>query len=590
MSEADNTIVFSRSSADEVQAGWHDLKLRVSQLEAERAILEKESKDLRALLERVIEHRQKSHGELINLLSGLIAKLPINDIGVVIAKLMEHNTHVAEVCSALAKGKMEATQIQPQMLRVLDQTKRELKAAVEPVVEELIKLEAPLEPAMLRSFIANPEAFFAPTSARANRGFVKGQVTRERIVREFGEAALIFFTDVTTDPKLNPRPKPEDIMLAFNPQFDALLQQNAGVIGDKRAELQALYQRVQRSKAATDEARAQKNAFLRLSFLLEVLHYYENQNTEAPDVVFAQRLPPIVEQLVVTNPADNLNEKLVLLVEGLLSHIINIDHRLSVINNIGKAGGAGKSAKFVLRFRAEKAPTDNPTILNEVMPEFIKHLCTPPPVQPAQQQAVAAVLKFLVPDLQKLVLKGLMNSDRLRKEESDALTKAIAKELGLADLEVTLKPTAIITPEMERQLAWDKIKDLITSRADPSVIATAIRDRLHAKYDSDEVKLSWVTLTEADAIAFIRTFCQIPYLPDGRTDAIAQPVLESYVVRLTHEKYASTYSKIVTSLKNMFKAKPDSPTLLNFVSLVRWVDAAAAAKLSTDIGMNAVAH
>src|SRR4051812_39161865 len=123
MSEADNTITFSRSSADEVQAGWHELKLRVSQLEAERAILDKESKDLRALLERVIEHRQKSHGELINLLSGLITKLPINDIGVVIAKLMEHNTHVAEVCSALAKGKMEATQIQPQMLRVLDQTK-----------------------------------------------------------------------------------------------------------------------------------------------------------------------------------------------------------------------------------------------------------------------------------------------------------------------------------------------------------------------------------------------------------------------------------------------------------------------------------
>jgi len=584
----DNTIMIARSSADEVQAGWHDLKLRVSQLEAERTVLEKESKDLRALLERVIEHRQKSHGELINLLSTVVAKLPINDIGVVVSKLVEHNTHVAEVCSALAKGKMEATQIQPQILRVLDQTKRDLKAAIEPIVEELIKLDTPLETAMLRSFVANPEAFFAPASVRANRGFVKGQVTRERVVREFGEAALVFFTDVTTDPKLNPRPKPEDIMLAFSSNFEALLQQNPNA--EKRAELQALYQRVQRSKALTDEARAQKNAFLRLSFILEVLHYYENQNTEAPDVIFAQRLPPIVEQLVVVNPHENLNEKLIVQVEGLLANIINIDHRLSVINNIGKAGGTGKSAKFVLRFRAEKAPTDNPSILNEVLPEFIKHLCTPPPTQPAQQQAAAAVLKFLSPDLQKLTLKGLMNSDRLRKDESDALTKTISKELGLADLEVVLKPAAIITPEMERQLAWDKIKDLVSSRADPTVIANAIRDRLHAKYDSDEVKQSWITLSEADAIAFIRTFCQIPYLPNGKTDAIAQPVLESYVVRLTHEKYASTYAKIVTSLKNMFKAKPDSPTLLNFVSLVRWVDAAAAAKLSNDIGMNAVAH
>jgi hypothetical protein len=55
--------------------------------------------ELRSLLERVIEHRQKSHGELINLLSGLVSKLPINDIGVVVARLLEHNAHVAEVCA-----------------------------------------------------------------------------------------------------------------------------------------------------------------------------------------------------------------------------------------------------------------------------------------------------------------------------------------------------------------------------------------------------------------------------------------------------------------------------------------------------------
>jgi hypothetical protein len=82
----------------------------------------------------------------------------------------------------------------------------------------------------------------------------------------------------------------------------------------------------------------------------------------------------------------------------------------------------------------------------------------------------------------------------------------------------------------------------------------------------------------------------LPYLPDGRTDTIAQPVLESYVVRLMHEKYAATYTKVVNSLKNMFKAKPDSATLLNFISLVRWVDAGAADRLSADIGMHAHAH
>ncbi len=572
-------------STDEIQQGWHDLKLRVAQLEAERVALEKDGKELRTLIERVIEHRQKSHGELINLLSGLVGKLPLNDVGVIISKLMEHNTHVTEVCAALAKGKMEANQIQPQLLRVLDQTKRDLKAAVEPVVEELIKLDSPMDAAMLRSFVADPELFFSHAATRANRCFVKGQIPRDRVLREFGDMALLFFNDLTTDPKLNPRPKPDDIVLGFKPDFETLFQQNSTLLADKRPQLLALHQHVQRSRATTDEARAMKQAFLRLSFIIELLHYYLNQNTEAPDVVFAQRLPPIIEQFVVLNPQECLNEKLVTQVEGLLAHIINVDHRLSVINNIGKAGGAGKSLKFVLRFRAEKAPTDNPIILNEVMPEFIKHLATPPPTTPAQQQCAVSVLRFISTDLQKLTLKGLMSIDRLRKDEAETLTKLLAKELGLSSLDVALKSAAPLTPEMERQLAWDKIKDLIKSRTDPTTLANAIRDRLHAKYESDEVKQSWITLTEADPITFIRIFCALPYLPDGRTDPIGQPVLESYVSRLTHEKYAATYGKIVTSLKNMFRAKADSPTLINFLSLVRWVDAAAADKLNSDIGM-----
>ena len=586
MSEAD-TIITVLVSTDDVRRGWHELQLRVGQLEAERAALEKDGKQLRALLERVIEHRQKSHGELINLLSGLVGKLPLNDAGVIISKLMEHNTHVTEVCAALAKGKMEATQIQPQLIRLLDETKRNLKAAIEPAVEELIKLESPMDAAMLRSFVADPDLFFTPSATRANRCFVKGHIPRERILREFGDAALIFFNDLTTDAKLNPRPKPDDIVLAFKPDFDALLQQNPGVIADKQAKLKALHQLIQRSKTPTDEARAQRQAFLRLSFIIELLHYYLNQNTEAPDVVFAQRLPPVIEQLVVASPQENLSEKLVAQAEALLAHIINVDHRLSVVNNIGKAGGAGKSLKFVLRFRAEKAPMDNPIIINEVMPEFVKHLVTPPPLTAAQQQTAASVLRFINTDLQKFALKGIMSIERLRKDEADAISKALSKDLGLSSLDVALKSSAPLTPEMERQLAWAKIKDLITSRTDPTALANAIRDRLHARYESDEVKQSWLALTEADAITFIRTFCALPYLSNGKTDTIAQPVLESYVTRLTHEKYAPTYAKIVTSLKNMFKAKADSPTLLNFVSLVRWVDAAAAEKLSADIGMTA---
>ena len=578
------------SPVEQIQQGWQDLKLQVAQLEIDRTALTQENKELRSLLERVIEHRQKSHGELVNLLSDLVSKLPINDIGVMVSRLMEHNSHVAEVCAALAKGKVEATQIQPMMLRVLDQTKRDLQAAIEPLVEELIKLEAPLEPAMLRSLVAEPGLYSSPSALRASRCFVKGQLPRERILREFGEAALVFFTDMTTDPKFNPRPKPDDIVLCFSNDFDALLKQNPGVIPDKRAALQELHRSVQRSRAATSEARAQKNSFLRLAFTLELLHYYEHQNTEAPDVVFAQRLPPIIEQLVVPGTEDTLDEKLIAQAEGLLAFIISLDHRVSVINNMGKAGGVGKSAKFVLRFRAEKEPLENQSILHEVMPEFVKHLVTPPPLKPDEQKTVASALRFLGADLQKLVIKGIMNSDRIGKAEAEGLTKVLAKELGLNSLEVALKPQAVFSPEMERQFAWEKIKDLIASRADPGAIATGIRERLHAKYDSDEIKQSWVTLIEADPITFIRAFCQFPYLPTGKTDPIAQPVLESYVVRLTHEKYAATYHKVVTSLKNMFKARPDSPTLVNFVALVRWTDAAAADKLAADIGMNVTAR
>ena len=69
---------------EDIQKGWHALELRVGQLEAERAALEQENKTLRFMLERSIEHRQKSHGELILLLTGLVGKLPIHsgcDVG-----------------------------------------------------------------------------------------------------------------------------------------------------------------------------------------------------------------------------------------------------------------------------------------------------------------------------------------------------------------------------------------------------------------------------------------------------------------------------------------------------------------------------
>ena len=84
---------------------------------------------------------------------------------------------------------------------------------------------------------------------------------------------------------------------------------------------------------------------------------------------------------------------------------------------------------------------------------------------------------------------------------------------------------------------------------------------------------------------FVRLFCLFPYLPDGQTDPLARAILETFVTRLTHEKYAATYAKVVHALRNLFKVKADSPALVNFLALVKWVDAAAAEKIAKDIGI-----
>jgi hypothetical protein len=577
----DREIVASPvASLEEIQQGWHELRSRVGQLEAERAALEKENKALRLLLERVIDHRHKSHSELVLILTALVSKLPLNDVGGIVAKLVEHNTSTSQFLAALAKGAVDTVAPAPVVLKQLEQTKRDIAAALKPIVEELLKAETPLENPMLQSLLDKPESFFSPQVVRAHRCFVKGYLPRERIVREFGEPALGFFQDLTTDAHRNPHPKPEEIALGFRNDFESLLEQNPWLVPNKREELRALFQKVQRSKAATEEARAQKHAFQRLSFLLELLHYYEHQNTESPDATFAMRLPGLLEQLVLAGPHDNLDEKLIALAEGLLAYVASPDHRLMIINNIGKGGGAGKTLRFVLRLRTEKVPEGDP---EQIIADFIKHLI--PPAQPPPPASIAAVLRLLDPDTQRLVAKAIFRYERIRREEAEALGRAVASALGLQNLVEEVKAHAALTPEAERQNAWSKIKELIVGRTDAAAVAAAIRARLNAKYDSEEIRQSWLTLAEADPMSLIRVFCQLPYLPNGKTDPIAKPVLESYVTRMTHEKYAAVYHKVVNSLKNMFKAKPDSPTLLNFLALVRWASPEAANKMCADIGM-----
>ncbi|HUB87519.1 MAG TPA: hypothetical protein VMB22_06470 [Verrucomicrobiae bacterium] len=559
---------------EEIQKSWHEFALRMQQTEAECKLLEQENKSLRALLEKVVEHRKKSHGELVNLVTTLVTKLPINDVGVIVSRLVEHSAAVNEVSAALIHGKNEENLLQPAILRLLDKTKRDLTSTVKPLIDELIQLDAPLDRTLLLGVIEKPESFYTPASVRASRAFVKGQVPREQIVKEFGDEALVFFKDLTTDAKHNPRPKPEEIMLAFKSDFDALLQQNPNVVAAKRAELIALQKRVRASR----ESRAQKIAFLKLSFVLELLRYYENQSTESPDVVFAQRLPPLVEQLVVTGENDALDEKYIKQAEELLAFIINADYRQAVVNNFGKAGGASRTLRFVLTFRAAIFTEHDPVTM-----DFVRHLLgaqkTPAP------QPIVAALKFLNPEAQKVAVRAILNTDRLGRAEAETLAKTLIQELGLPALPAPsagggLSGKAQISP-------WDMVKELIVHRAAPGEITEAIRRQLHAKYDADEIKQSWLVLAESDAMSLVRVFCLLPYLPDGQTDPIARVVLESYANRLTHEKYAATYAKVVQALRNMFKVKADSPALANFITLVKWVAPESADKLAKDIGMTA---
>jgi len=566
-------------SVEEIQKAWQEMTLKVRQLDAELTMVEQENKAMRSLLERMVEHRQKSHAEMVSILTSLVTKLPINDVGVLVSRLVEHNAQVNEVCAALAKGKIDENQLQPVILKVLERTKTDLAVVLKSAAAELLKLDAPFEPGLLQSLIEKPDKFHSPAFVRANRAFVKGQMPRERIVKEFGEEALIFFKDITTDPKLNPHPKPEEIMLAFQNDFEKLFEQNPGVIPAKRHELAALHKKVQQSKAATEQARAQRNAFLRFSFAGELLYYYQNQTTESPDVVFAQRLPPLIEQQVITSESDSLDEKHIKQAEELLAFIVKPDHRHAVVNNMGKAGGLARTLRFVLTFRAEKL-----TEMDSVTLELLKHLISAGKVP--KTEALLPTLRLIPREMQIVIVRAIAATERLRREDAENVAKAIARELGLKDLEDRLNAKSIVTPEQERKMAWGNIEEMFSKRAAPHDIAAAIRDRLHAKFDADELKQSWLTLTGTDPMSFIRIFCLLPYLPDGKTDLTIRPALESYIQRLMHEKYAATYAKVLTTLRNMFKAKADGPVLVNFIALVKWVDAGAAARLAGEIGMS----
>jgi hypothetical protein len=217
-----------------------------------------------------------------------------------------------------------------------------------------------------------------------------------------------------------------------------------------------------------------------------------------------------------------------------------------------------------------------------VTAEFVKHLIGGQKNPSAE--IIVPSLRLIPTEAQKVIVRAILNSDRLRREDAEVLGKQLIKELGLPELTIA-KSEGGISSDKAQMNAWDIIKELIASRASPNEITEAIRKQLHARYDADEVKHSWLILAESDPMTLVRVFCLLPYLPDGQTDPVARAVLESYANRLTHEKYAATYAKVIHALRNLFKVKADSPALVNFIALVKWVDPDSAAKIAKDIGM-----
>ena len=296
---------------------------------------------------------------------------------------------------------------------------------------------------------------------------------------------------MTTDSNRNPHPKREEIALGFRQDFEALLAQNPAFAPDKR---QALLRFIRKSSAASGPAEAgpQKNAFQRLSFIIELLHYYEHQNTEAPDAVFAMSLPGLIEQLVLGSSPDSLDEKLITAAEGLLVYIASPDHRLMVINNIGKGGGVARTLRFVLRLRAEKVIEDDP---EQVIPEFIRHLI--PTQKPPPAQALVAVLRLVGPEAQRAIVKALLRFDWIGHDEGDTLA-GVATDLGLQGLVEEVKAQASVSPEVQCNNNVDKVKQMLAARRRRHHDSRRRPARLNAKYDSDEIRQSWITLTESD--------------------------------------------------------------------------------------------
>ena len=103
------------------------------------------------------------------------------------------------------------------------------------------------------------------------------------------------------------------------------------------------------------------------------------------------------------------------------------------------------------------------------------------------------MLRFLSPEAQRVVVRAILNSDRLRREDAEPLGQELIKELGLPQIAIS-RPDGI-----SDKTQMGPVHHQGTDRQPrfANEITEAIRKQLHAKYDADEVKQSWLVLAES---------------------------------------------------------------------------------------------
>src|SRR5438874_1709052 len=77
-------------------------------------------------------------------------------------------------------------------------------------------------------------------------------------------------------------------------------------------------------------------------------------------------------------------------------------------------------------------------------------------------ESVASLLKLLNPEAQGFIAKSIITTDRLRRDDAEKLGKAVAAMLDLKGFEESLKAQEAVPVEIERKLAWERIKDMIS--------------------------------------------------------------------------------------------------------------------------------